>query len=110
MPFKYWNAGGACCLDFRIVIMGGSSPHNAVGPSNVLRPVTNIDRDPGVDQVLSRNGCIHIGAGNGDSHPLQDQTKGTHGHAADADKMDVFPGKQALLQLLDCRIHVKKTS
>lgn len=75
--------------DLRVVVVGGGSADDAVGPLNVGGAVADVDMDALGLQLLRGNGGVHVGARDVQAHPLQHQAQGTHGNAADAHQMDV---------------------
>lgn len=82
----------------------GSRADEAVGPLDILGPVTNGDLNALGDQLVRRNGRVHVGAGDLHPHAPQDKAQRPHRHAADAHQMAALAGDQILLDMLAGRI------
>ena len=71
---------------------------------DILGPVTNGDLNSLGDQLVRRNGRVHVGAGDLHPHAPQDKPQRPHRHAADSDQMAALAGDQILLDMLAGRI------
>ena len=103
-PLENGDAPGAGSGDLGVVIVRGSRADEAVGPLDILGPVTNGDLNALGDQLVRRNGRVHVGAGDLHPHAPQDKPQRPHRHAADAHQMAALAGDQILLDMLTGRI------
>ena len=83
-PLKDRNTGFACGLNFRVIIVNGSSSDDTICAKYIFGAMADINRNTGTDQVLRRYRRIHIGTGNLQTHTFQNKSKRTHGNAADS--------------------------
>ena len=95
------GAGGG---DLGVVVMRGSRADEAVGALDILGPVADGDLNALGNQLVRRNGGVHVGAGDLHPHAPQNKAQRPHRHAADADQMAALAGGQVLLNMLTGRI------
>ena len=87
--FKHRNTLCTGSGYFRVIIMRGGCADNAVRAADVLRPMTYGHINASGNQFIGGNRGIHIRSCNKQAHPLQDKPQRPHGHAANANQMNV---------------------
>ena len=91
-PLEDGDAGGSGGGDLGVVVVGGGGPDDAGRAPDVLRPVADVDGDPGGPELVGGDGGIHVGAGDLHAALPKHQGQGTHGNAADAHQMNALAG------------------
>ena len=86
-PLEYRNTGAAGSGNLRVVVMSCSSADDTVSAPDIFCPVTNVYMDAFFNQLIRGQGRAHIRAGNLQPHPLEHQSQGAHGNAADANEV-----------------------
>ena len=72
-----------------VVIVRGGGADDAVRALDVLRVVTDVYLDAFFDQLVGRDGRVHVRAGDGHAHAAQHEAERTHRYAADADQVNI---------------------
>ena len=106
-PLEDRNSHSPGGSNFRIVVVGGGSPDDAVCTLNVFGAVANEHLNTMGPELISRDRCIHVRTGDLDSHALENQTQRTHRDAPNAHQVHLLSRGQKCTDFMITSSHIE---